>query len=152
MNRNILFTCLGSPVAPLFDVSDPIFLHEGDRVLLCSDGLWSELSDEHIAEQLALGRVQDAVPMLVDEALERGGAHGDNVTVLALDWETPGDFEPTHMISTEGVRDGVFASTIQAAGNIDASLDDFDDAAIERSIAEINEAIRRSSARKGSNP
>ena len=34
----------------------------------------------------------------------------------------------------------------------DASLDDFDDAAIERSIAEINEAIRRSSARKGSNP
>lgn len=152
MNRNILFTCLGSPVAPLFDVSDPIFLHEGDRVLLCSDGLWSELSDEHIAEQLALGRVQDAVPLLVDEALERGGAHGDNVTVLALDWETPGDFEPTHMISTEGVSDGVFASTIQAAGNIDASLDDFDDAAIERSIAEINEAIRRSSARKGSNP
>ena len=56
------------------------------------------------------------------------------------------------MISTEGVSDGVFASTIQAAGNIDASLDDFDDAAIERSIAEINEAIRRSSARKGSNP
>lgn len=151
MNRNILFTCLGSPVAPLFDVSDPIFLHEGDRVLLCSDGLWSELSDEHIAEQLVRGRVQEAVPALVDEALRSGGAHGDNVTVLALDWETPGDFEPTHVISTDGVADGVFASTIQAGG-LGVSLDEFDDAAIERSIAEINEAIRRSAAKKGSPP
>lgn len=149
MNRNILFTCLGSPVAPLFDVSDPIYLHEGDRVMLCSDGLWSELGDAQIAEQLAQGAVQESVPLLVDEALRRGGAHGDNVTVLALDWETPGDFEPTHVVSTDGVSDGMFASTIQPAGTIDPSLDDFDDAAIERSIAEINEAIRRSAARKG---
>lgn len=149
MNRNILFTCLGSPVAPLFDVSDPIFLHEGDRLMLCSDGLWSELDDEQIARQLSASPVQDAVPLLVDEALQRGGAHGDNVTVLALDWETPGDFEPTHVIRTDGVSDSVFASTIQAA-TIDPSLDDFDDAAIDRSIAEINEAIRRSAARKGS--
>jgi hypothetical protein len=39
----------------------------------------------------------------------------------------------------------VFASTIQA-GVLDTVVDDLDDAAIERSIAEINEAIRRSAA------
>ena len=44
--------------------------------------------------------------------------------------------------------DGVFASTIQAAGVDNSSGDDLDEAAIERSIAEINEAIRRSAARK----
>ena len=40
-----------------------------------------------------------------------------------------------------------FASTIQSAV-LDGVGDDLDDAAIERSIAEINEAIRRSAARK----
>jgi hypothetical protein len=35
------------------------------------------------------------------------------------------------------------------AGWLDSSVDDLDDDAIERSIAEINEAIRRSAARKG---
>ena len=78
-------------------------------------------------------------------------SHGDNVTVVALDWDTPGEPSAPHMISTDEVSDGVFASTIQA-GPIDASLDDFDDAAIERSIAEINEAIRRTAARKGHTP
>jgi hypothetical protein len=43
--------------------------------------------------------------------------------------------------------DGVFASTIQA-GVLDTGVEDLDDAAIERSIAEINEAIRRSAAKK----
>jgi hypothetical protein len=34
------------------------------------------------------------------------------------------------------------------AGWLDSTIDDLDDEAIERSIAEINEAIRRSSARR----
>ena len=50
-------------------------------------------------------------------------------------------------ISTDHIEDGVFASTVQA-GWIDSGEDDLDDAAIERSIAEINEAIRRSAARR----
>jgi PPM family protein phosphatase len=40
INRNILFTCLGSPAKPVFDLSGPVQLQQGDRVLLCSDGLW----------------------------------------------------------------------------------------------------------------
>jgi PPM family protein phosphatase len=151
MNRNILFTCLGSPVAPLFDVSDAIFLHEGDRVLCARTACGANSATSRLPSSLRAAVCSDAVPALVDEALQSGGAHGDNVTVLALDWDTPGDFEPTHVISTDGVGDGVFASTIQAGGQ-GASLDDFDDAAIERSIAEINEAIRRSAAKKGSPP
>ena len=43
--------------------------------------------------------------------------------------------------------DGEFASTIQA-GLSDNMADDIDEAAIERSIAEINEAIRRSAVKK----
>ena len=148
INRNILFTCLGSPTKPVFDVTGPVPLQQGDKILLCSDGLWGTLTDADIVRQLTTQSVSDAVPELVEMALRNGGEHCDNVTVIALEWETPDAFESTRGISTDSISDGVFASTIQA-GVLDTAVEDLDDAAIERSIAEINEAIRRSAARKG---
>jgi serine/threonine protein phosphatase PrpC len=147
INRNILFTCLGSPTKPVFDVTGPVALQQGDKILLCSDGLWGSLNDIDIVRHLSTQPVSDAVPDLVEAALRNGGEHSDNVTVIALEWETPDSFESTRGISTDSISDGVFASTIQA-GVLDTMVEDLDDAAIERSIAEINEAIRRSSARK----
>ena len=146
LNRNILFTCLGSPTKPVFDVAGPVILQQGDKLMLCSDGLWGSLSDAEITKQLASKSVSDAVPDLVENALRVGGDHGDNVTVLAIEWETPDAFESTRGVSTDGIMNGVFASTIQA-GMLDTLVDELDEATIERSIAEINEAIRRS-ARK----
>jgi serine/threonine protein phosphatase PrpC len=147
VNRNILFTCLGSPTKPVFDVTGPVTLQQGDKILLCSDGLWSSVQDNEIVGHLSTKAVADAVPDLVETALRNGGDHSDNVTVIAFEWETPDAFESTHGVSTDSISDGVFASTIQA-GVLDTLVDDLDDAAIERSIAEINEAIRRSAARK----
>jgi PPM family protein phosphatase len=147
LNRNILFTCLGSPTKPVFDITGPVTLHQGDKLMLCSDGLWGTLNDHDIVHQLSSYPVSEAVPELVERALRNGGDHCDNVTVIALEWETPDTFESTRGISTDSISDGVFASTIQA-GVLDTAVEDLDDAAIERSIAEINEAIRRSAARK----
>jgi PPM family protein phosphatase len=148
INRNILFTCLGSPTKPVFDITGPIPLQQGDKILLCSDGLWGSLNDVEIVRHLSTQPVSDSVPDLVEAALRNGGEHSDNVTVIALEWETPDSFESTRGISTDSIMDGVFASTIQA-GVLDNVVEDLDDAAIERSIAEINEAIKRSAARKG---
>lgn len=147
VNRNILFTCLGSPSNPVFDVTGPIALQQGDKLLLCSDGLWGSVPDEEIVDSLSTKPVSEAVPDLVEAALRNGGEHSDNVTVVALEWETPDSFESTRGISTDSIMDGVFASTIQA-GVLDTMVEDLDDAAIERSIAEINEAIRRTNGRK----
>ena len=147
VNRNILFTCLGSPTKPVFDITGPISLQQGDRILLCSDGLWGSLTDDQIVDQLGVGTISDAVPDLVENALRIGGERSDNVTVLAMEWETPDEFESTRGVSTDDIDDGVFASTIQSGG-YDTVIDELDDATIERSIAEINEAIRRSAARK----
>jgi PPM family protein phosphatase len=146
INRNVLFTCLGSPTKPIYDITGPVNLEQGDRLLLCSDGLWGTVSDEEITRQLSASPVAQAVPELVEEALRAGGDTCDNVTVVALEWETPDVFDSTQGISTDSINDDVFASTIQS-GMID-DLDDLDDEAIERSIAEINEAIKRSAARK----
>jgi PPM family protein phosphatase len=147
-NRNLLFTCLGSPIDPVLDMAGPVLLQQGDKLMLCSDGLWSSLSDEDIVDMLANKAVSTAVPELVEQALRAGGPGSDNVTAMALEWETPAgaDLAPDS-ISTETVSDGGFASTMQA-GWSDAGADDLDDDAIERSIAEINEAIRRSAAKR----
>jgi PPM family protein phosphatase len=147
INRNILFTCLGSPTKPVFDVTGPVVLQQGDKVMLCSDGLWGGLSDAEIVRQLSSKGVADAVPDLVESALRAGGEHCDNVTVLAMEWETPDSAEANSGITTDSILDGVFESTIQAT-SFDTMSDDLDEAMIERSIAEINEAIRRSAAKK----
>jgi len=146
INRNILFTCLGSPVKPVVDVSGPLALQMGDRLMLCSDGLWGNLNDADIVYHLGHKPVLQAVPDLVEKALRQGGHNSDNVTCIALEWETTDGFESTQTsVSTDTLSEGVFASTFQADALGDA-LQDMDDAAIERSIAEINEAIRRTAA------
>ena len=148
LNRNILYTCLGSPTKPVFDVSGPTPLQQGDKIMLCSDGLWGSLEDADIVRQLSAKAVGQAVPDLVESALEKAGATSDNVTVIAMDWETPDEFETTKgSVSTDGMGEGAFASTVQSGG-LEGGEDDLDDAAIERSIAEINEAIRRTAAKR----
>lgn len=147
-NRNVLFTCLGSPGKPVVDTVGPLLLQSGDRLLLCSDGLWGTVSDAEITEQLARNGIADAVPELVEQALRNGGAKSDNVTVLAMEWESAEDNDSTGGISTQSLGEEVFASTIQASVMGEAPADELDEAEIERSIREINEAIKRSSQKK----
>jgi len=146
-NRNVLFTCLGSPGKPVVDTVGPLLLQPGDRLLLCSDGLWGSVSDASITEQLSQHVISDAVPELVEQALRKGGPKSDNVSVLAMEWESAEDSESPG-ISTQTLGEEVFASTIQASVMGQDVPDELDDAEIERSIKEINEAIRRSSQKK----
>lgn len=146
-NRNVLFTCLGSPGKPVVDTAGPLLMQKGDRVLLCSDGLWGSVSDAIITEQLATRPISDAVPELVEMALRTAGAKSDNVTVISVEWESAEDTDTTG-ISTETLGEEVFASTIQASLAGDSVPEELDEAEIERSIREINEAIKRSSSGK----
>ena len=88
------------------------------------------------------------MPALVEHALAEAGERSDNVTVLAFEWETAQpSFANSGFTQTEMMERDSFASTIQAA-EIDPLLEDLDEQAIERSIAEINDAIQRSAARR----
>lgn len=154
-NRNVLFTCLGSPGKPVVDVVGPVPLQQGDRLLLCSDGLWGSVSDATITQQLAALPVAEAVPELVEQALRRAGPKSDNVTVLAFEWETAESDDPGSSISTQTLGAEEFETTIQASALTptveevrEASL--LDEAEIDRSIREINEAIRRSARKPAS--
>ncbi|MBW4047003.1 MAG: serine/threonine-protein phosphatase [Proteobacteria bacterium] len=147
VNRNVLYTCLGSSQLPFVEIGVPQSLRSGDVVMLCSDGLWSQLPEATIVRLLSERVLSDAVPEMVELALRQNAVESDNVTALAMEWEAEAEHETTQGVSTEGIRPGVFASTFQS-GLPDMQMDELDDAAIERSIAEINEAIRRAAAKK----
>jgi serine/threonine protein phosphatase PrpC len=148
VNRNVLFTCLGSPGKPVIDTAGPLRVYPGDRVMLCSDGLWGSVADNIITDVLARQPISDAVPELVELALREAGAKSDNVTVLAVEWEGAEDLDSTSGVSTLNLGDDVFASTIQASLGAGGTGDELDEAEIERSIREINEAIQRSSSKR----
>ena len=56
---------------------------EGDRYLLCSDGLSDPVSQETILEALKIGDVAESADRLIELALRGGGP--DNVTVVVAD-------------------------------------------------------------------
>jgi serine/threonine protein phosphatase PrpC len=56
---------------------------EGDRLLLCSDGLTDMVGDERIAEIMRLADPHSAAAVLTQSALVAGGR--DNITCLVLD-------------------------------------------------------------------
>lgn len=81
--RHVVTRALGTG-----DDAEPDFwmlpVESGDRLLICSDGLTSEVSDAHIYAILNSNeRPQDAVQGLIQAALRSGGR--DNITVLVVD-------------------------------------------------------------------
>jgi protein phosphatase len=62
----------------------PVALRQGDRLLLCSDGLTNEVDDEEVARVLATEADPAAAARdLVDRANAHGGA--DNISVVVVD-------------------------------------------------------------------
>lgn len=65
-------------------------VEDGDRLLVCSDGLTSELRDADIHCLLASrAHPQDAVESLIDAAVHAGGR--DNITVIVVDAQDAAD-------------------------------------------------------------
>jgi len=89
--RNVLTQSLGiSPEMELHPSSERGVLEAGQQIILCSDGLNDELSDEEIAAQMrGHHSVQAQVDGLINAALEAGG--GDNITVIVVGAPAPGN-------------------------------------------------------------
>jgi protein phosphatase len=78
---NIITRAVGV-MDPLELDSEMLEVEEGDVYLLCSDGLYNEVSDSEIREALAVGDCRYACKLLIERALARGAR--DNVTVVVV--------------------------------------------------------------------
>lgn len=84
--RHLVDYCLGvASETPPVALSDAITLAVGDVVLLCSDGLWSQIEETDLCERLNRPEdLQTALTTLSAAAAEAGSPRSDNVTVAAL--------------------------------------------------------------------
>jgi PPM family protein phosphatase len=87
-HRHVLTNALGGASEEVHVDTDRAALEDGDRLLLCSDGLTDLVDDETIMRLLrdAAGS-KEACERLVQEALDRGGR--DNVTVIVAAFRLP---------------------------------------------------------------
>jgi len=84
-HRNIITQALGASTSDdmKFGTREELLL-PGDRYLLCSDGLTTEVEDASIGQVLqSAASSEETCSRLIDEALESGGS--DNITAIVVD-------------------------------------------------------------------
>ncbi len=83
--RHVLSQCLGREDLQHIDIQE-FEVQPGDRLLICSDGLTEEVSDEQIESALSnLKSCQETAQELIDTAKAAGGS--DNITVVIVEQE-----------------------------------------------------------------
>lgn len=84
--KNVVLRAIGMASGFEADINTCL-LQDGDRVLLCSDGLWEMLPDQEIAGVIgADGSMRQIAMQLVDRANDAGGS--DNISVVVYEHRT----------------------------------------------------------------
>jgi PPM family protein phosphatase len=91
--KNRLTRSLGGDPEVSVSVYAPLPLQNGDKILLCSDGLTRYASRELIAKMTAQGSNEEIAEQLVKFANKSGGA--DNTTVIVVSYVDQGVLAPT---------------------------------------------------------
>ena len=87
-HRHVLTNALGGTIENVQVDTDQLQLEDGDRLLLCTDGLTDLVDDQTITNVLQqTTRSSDACERLVQLALDNGGR--DNVTVIVAAYQLP---------------------------------------------------------------
>ena len=146
--RNKIYSCLGSPTPPEIEFSRKTPLNHGDILLLCSDGLWGEVSGEQMAIALKGANLVHAMPMLLTQAEAKGGPQADNLSVVVVRWEDAYVEEPRSIISTQTMRHNEVATHMEEFGRDPAHPTDLSEDEIEKAIEEIRATIDKFNPRK----
>lgn len=111
--RNVITRAIGAPDSTADSWLLPVV--DGERLLLCSDGLSGEVSDEGIRATLTMcGRPETAASALVRRALQAGGR--DNVSVVVIDVvsggaRTRGDDSTAGRVAASALTDSMLEGT-----------------------------------------
>lgn len=126
--RNHVSLCLGSTAQPPpITLGPAIYLLPGDILLLCSDGLWSAVSEKRLTGMLDSDNLPRALEALAEAAERASYPQSDNVSGVALRWESSRD---ARAAPPQPARDTPPTTPPHAAHD-----------PLHRAIADINEAL-----------
>jgi serine/threonine protein phosphatase PrpC len=145
-DRNKIFSCLGGLVDPVIDLSKRTPLRNGDIMLMCTDGLWSVVSQHEMANYLTSTPILKTGPQMMREAEKRGGPDGDNLSAIIVRWgpETLTDEASSTITETMGL--GEFQTELDKTVTLTdrkGTQRDLTDDEIERAIQEIQSTIHK---------
>tara|TARA_B110000046_G_C12997966_1_gene400903 strand:+ start:635 stop:1678 length:1044 start_codon:yes stop_codon:yes gene_type:complete len=85
-NKNQILRAIGTNEIVKPEIClDPIIMHSGDSLIICSDGLTGMVNDRGLKKILDVGgSAEDRVTRLIDAANRNGGK--DNISVIIVDW------------------------------------------------------------------
>ncbi|HJV93049.1 MAG TPA: PP2C family serine/threonine-protein phosphatase [Azonexus sp.] len=147
-DRNKIYSCLGSPTLPEIEFSRKTPLEHGDILLLCTDGLWGIIAGEQMATALKGANLLQAIPMLLSQAETKGGAHGDNLSAVAVRWEESYVEDASSSVSTQTMTQDEVTTRLEEFGRNPAYKSDLSDDEIEKAINEIRAAIDKYNPKK----
>lgn len=144
VEKNKVYTCLGGFFPPDIESGGKVAMQDGDAILLCTDGFWSEVAEHELTHFMTSFPVLFAIPQMMDRAEIRGGKDGDNLTALAVNWHDDDDNQGDEkdFISTQKLDPNTVSTHMsQLKSTSEAATVTEDD--IEKAIAEIQSAIRK---------
>lgn len=142
--RNRIFSCLGGSHSPQIEFSSPVPLFANDLIVICTDGVWGNLSNEDFVERLGDADILQSSPRLLDAAERHGGLTCDNLSMLAMRWHDDYAEDAGPLISTAAMPDDGITTRMEGFGaNRAADGGNLSDSDIEKAIDEINQAIQK---------
>ncbi|AOZ50308.1 PP2C family protein-serine/threonine phosphatase [Chromobacterium vaccinii] len=82
--RNKIYNCLGASSEPDIDIGERQDIGPGCSIMLCTDGLWSQVQDAELEKVFAGRSVNQVMPALINVAERRAGNGGDNLSAVAV--------------------------------------------------------------------
>lgn len=141
-DRNRVYSCLGGDQLPTISLSEGTHVNPGDLLVLCSDGFWGVLTTAEIESGLSGDETwKSALPKLIQKALSTAGSHGDNLSVVAIEW--PDSKDKVEYIDSAVTMPADFLTRPMASPQSQAKPDDMSDEEIERAIVEIQNALQK---------
>jgi len=147
-DRNKIYSCLGGHQMPEVEYSRKTPLETGDLLMLCTDGLWSLLTDGDWPRALGVPDMVEAARHFMLQAEKKAGADCDNLSMVLTRWGE--DYMPPDPsgISTHFMAENEVASSLVDFGRDPLYAPDLSDEEIEEAIREIHSAIEKFSSPK----
>ena len=153
--KNKIYNCLGGEKMPMIEIMPSHELLDGDTVLLCTDGLWSAMTDAELNKIFHEKALSETIPKMLSLAEDRMGNLCDNVSAVGVQWGDPSKAGKNRMfVSTVAMPMGATTTIIDPIEEKPIQeeklkvMREFTDEEIEKSIQEIQTAIRNVNRRQ----